>query len=90
MLKRSRELFRWARERRHESGRFTEPSVFHQLSQRWDPVVPHPLPAAAPPPPLPKGLPPYWQQAVRRHWAELTLSPRGVFVAPPVNPSPEG
>jgi hypothetical protein len=77
MLTRSRDLFRWARERRRESERFTEPSVFHQLSQRWDPAVRHECPpgrpaiAAGPPPILPKGMPVYWQQ-VRRRWVDLT------------------
>ena len=40
MLRRSRDLFRWARERRRQSDRFAEPSIFHQLKQRWDPVTP--------------------------------------------------
>jgi hypothetical protein len=39
MLKRSGELFRWARERRRQSERFTEPSIFHQLAHQWKPVV---------------------------------------------------
>jgi hypothetical protein len=36
MLKRSAELFRRARERRKESERFTEPTIFRQLSRGWD------------------------------------------------------
>jgi hypothetical protein len=36
MLKRSAELFRRARERRRESERFTEPTIFRQLSRGWD------------------------------------------------------
>jgi len=39
MLKRSGELFRWARERRRQSERFSEPSIFHQLADQWKPVV---------------------------------------------------
>jgi hypothetical protein len=39
MLRRSRELFRWARERRTQSDRFAEPRLFHQLQARWDPVI---------------------------------------------------
>lgn len=40
MLRRSCELFRWARERRRDSDRLTEPSMFRQLSRRWEPVTP--------------------------------------------------
>jgi hypothetical protein len=39
MLRRSRELFRWAREQRRQSDRFAEPRLFHQLQERWDPVI---------------------------------------------------
>jgi hypothetical protein len=67
MLKRSRDLFRWARERRRQSERFTDPSFFHQLSQRWDPVARHEQPSAAAASSEPKrGLPLYWQKANAR------------------------
>lgn len=46
MLRRSRELFRWARERRRQSDRFAEPRLFHQLQERWDPVMRQPETAA--------------------------------------------
>jgi len=67
MLKRSRDLFRWARERRGQSGRFSEPSFFHQLSRRWDPAARHEQPSAAAASPERKnGLPLYWQKANSR------------------------
>jgi hypothetical protein len=39
MLRRSRELFRWARERRRQSDRLSEPRLFHQLQERWAPAM---------------------------------------------------
>jgi hypothetical protein len=39
MLRRSRELFRWARERRRQSDRFAQPRLFHQLQERWEPAM---------------------------------------------------
>jgi hypothetical protein len=73
MLRRSRDLFRWARERRVQSERFTEPSVFHGLSQRWDPIVRH-VPLAAPPPLpyIPYKKTSVYLQKVRRRWTDLT------------------
>jgi len=69
MLTRSQDLFRWARERRHQSGRFTEPSIFHSLAQRWEPVARPAFPAV--PIGEQKTIPCYWQQ-VRRRWTDLT------------------
>lgn len=64
MLRRSRDLFRWARERRRQSDRFAEPSMFRQLAQRWDPVTPR-LPGRETPSPQRKPkLPLFWRGMV--------------------------
>jgi hypothetical protein len=67
MLKRSADLFRRARERRKQSERLSEPTIFRQLSGRWDSAkrqAPHA--EAAPRTTSASGLPLYWQKANRR------------------------
>jgi hypothetical protein len=68
MLRRSRELFRWSRERMEQSERFTEPSIFHQLLKRWDSVVRN----DAPPPEPRSEAPPTNRHNARRRWIDLT------------------
>jgi hypothetical protein len=55
MLRRSRELFRWAREQRRQSNRFAEPRLFQQLQERWDPVIRREEAAAAEAPVIMRG-----------------------------------
>jgi hypothetical protein len=66
MLKRSAELFRRARERRRQSERFSEPTIFRQLSGRWDSAKRETPRADAPRITGVNGLPLYWQKANRR------------------------
>ena len=68
MLRRSRELFRWSRERIEQSERFTEPSIFHRLVKHWDSVVRYDAP---PPEPSSEELPRSRHNA-RRRWMDLT------------------
>jgi len=68
MLRRSRELFPWSRERIQQSERFTEPSIFHQLAKRWEPVVPY---YAAPTETRSEELP-LSRHTARRGWYDLT------------------
>ena len=66
MLKRSADLFRRARERRRESERFTEPTIFGQLSRGWDSAKrEHPQDNASARGPI-GDLPLYWQKANTR------------------------
>lgn len=67
MLKRSADLFRRARERRKQSERLSEPTMFRQLSGRWDSATRGtPRGDAAPRITTTSGLPLYWQKANRR------------------------
>ena len=67
MLTRSADLFRRARQWRKESERFTEPTIFRQLSGRWASATRE---AARTEPPAQTrkvdGLPRYWQKSNRR------------------------
>jgi len=68
MLRRSGELFRWAREQRRQSERFSEASFFHRLSERWRAVARR-APVVLPPPAVPAAavrnnrLPRFWQKS---------------------------
>jgi hypothetical protein len=67
MLTRSAELFRRARERRRESERLSEPTIFRRLSGRWDSATRDPARSdPAPRTTSVSGLPLYWQKANRR------------------------
>jgi hypothetical protein len=67
MLKRSADLFRRARLWRKESERFTEPTIFRQLSGGWASATRETARKDAPPQTRSvSGLPRYWQKANRR------------------------
>jgi len=65
MLRRSRDLFRWARERRPQADRFAEGSMFHQLSKQWAAVTPRMASADAPTRKRKPALPLFWREMAR-------------------------